>query len=393
MTIRLTERSIIYGTRSKKRFAIFVLAFITLSLLTIMSINSLNTENEEFLLSEKAVILRQSGWNSASESAFSGTVEALGDAFGTSVPTKYFEWTVGTTNIRIFSTTPNSWSNNLAAPNLMTNGRYVLYKEEAIISEDFVINLDSTTPTFEQTIEVGSYMKFSPGTSNEINLYITGKFRPVGKNTLDPGYVWMFVHEDTFEELRASIGATSYYYSVTYIAHGSTMLSAFFGDAYDNMNNIYSEVSTYALANSEWQRPDPPGLTSKRSNSQLKEMMFIIGVIGGMIASSLYAYLISRFRRREVAVLKALGFSNNNVRIVLLSEIVTVSMIGFTIGLTILQLWLIFSTTHTSYTPNLFGAVTTWISFVIVALSNIVAYLIVSQRTSAVKPMELFRGA
>ena len=29
----------------------------------------------------------------------------------------------------------------------------------------------------------------------------------------------------------------------------------------------------------------------------------------------------------------------------------------------------------------------------IVALSNIIAYLIVSQRTSAVKPMELFRGA
>lgn len=353
----------------------------------------MNTENKEFLLSEKSIILRQNGWNAAPEATFSGIVEDLADAYGSSVATKYFEWSVGSTDIRIFSTKANSWSSELAAPNLMTKGRYVLYQEEAIISEDFSFTLDTVTPELEQTIEVGSYMKFSPGTAGEINLFITGKFRPVEKDTIDPGYIWMFVHEDTFEDLRTLIGATSYYYSVTYIADGKTMLSQFFGDAYTNMENIYLEVSSFATSNSaEWQQPENPGIISKRSNATLKEMMFIIGIVGGIIASSLYAYLISRFRRREIAVLKALGFSNNNVRVVLLSEIITVSMLGFFIGLTILQLWLIFSTTHTSYTPNLFGSLTTWISFAIVALSNIVAYLIVSQRTSSVKPMELFRG-
>jgi len=358
-----------------------------------MSVNSLNQESEEFLLDEKAVILKQSAFNQADVSSYEDSIPDA-ENYGSKVSIRYFEMQIGGTNVRIFSTPPNSWANPLAAPNIMTEGRYVAYEEEAIISDDFAISMNvATSAPIKQTVEVGSYISINASASNSLNLYISGKFTAKDKSNIDPGYVWLFLHEETFDDLVGALTVTEYYYSVTYIADGSTMLAGLLGDAYTNLQELYTDVSDYAASDAAWATPENLRLEAKKTSAQLREILFIIGVVGGMIASSLYAYLISRFRRREVAVLKALGYSNNNIRIVLLAEIITVTLLGFFIGLILLQLSLVFTTTHTSYTPNLFARSSTWLAFAIVVISNVIAFLIISQRTSSIKTMELFRGA
>ena len=127
-----------------------------------------------------------------------------------------------------------------------------------------------------------------------------------------------------------------------------------------------------------------------------------IGLVGAPIVATMYAFIISRFRTREIAVLKAVGYSNSNVQAMLLSEIATVSLIGFLISTFGFQIILIMNaqyTLNTTYVPliwnpfvDLLPSPIAIITFIFVVLSNILGFVIISRRSIAVRPVELFKN-
>src|SRR3972149_671881 len=95
--------------------------------------------------------------------------------------------------------------------------------------------------------------------------------------------------------------------------------------------------------------------TDVKAASTQKDIFLLFGGIGSTIVATMYAFIIARFRTREIAVLKAVGFTAKQVRTVLLAEIAMVSFIGFflaVIGIQILVTANSFITLQTSYVPN-----------------------------------------
>ena len=54
-----------------------------------------------------------------------------------------------------------------------------------------------------------------------------------------------------------------------------------------------------------------------------------IAIISSVLSSILYAWLVIRFRRMEIATLKCVGYTNNDIRTVILGEIIWVSISSF----------------------------------------------------------------
>ena len=122
-------------------------------------------------------------------------------------------------------------------------------------------------------------------------------------------------------------------------------------------------------------------------------MMFLsllFGIFGTFMVSTLYSYLITRFRRREVAVLKAMGYNKWSVRTVVLSEILVVAVTGFLIGLIAIQAFFYFSSPG-SYVFWIMFSPTAVLSFLAVVLSSIPGFLLITTRILGVRPIEIFR--
>jgi ABC-type antimicrobial peptide transport system permease subunit len=52
-------------------------------------------------------------------------------------------------------------------------------------------------------------------------------------------------------------------------------------------------------------------------------------IVAGVVVAMLYAFLLSHFRRDDIATLKCIGWSNNDIRLLVIAEIVTVTLTAF----------------------------------------------------------------
>jgi ABC-type antimicrobial peptide transport system permease subunit len=211
--------------------------------------------------------------------------------------------------------------------------------------------------------------------------------------TADPdNREWMFVTESAFNSIVYSANlnledSDIFVHSITVIAAGDV----FNGAAYANVDLI--EIDLRVGLTSVSTSYDNPIFTRQTDKDETRNMMFLsltFGIIGTFMVSTLYSYLITRFRRREVAVLKAMGYNKWSVRIVVLSEILVVAVTGFLIGLLAIQAYLYFSSTS-SYVFYIIFSPTALLSFLAVVLSCVPGFLLITTRILGVRPLEIFR--
>ncbi len=70
--------------------------------------------------------------------------------------------------------------------------------------------------------------------------------------------------------------------------------------------------------------------------SQNDMYFFWVGLAISVFMSVLYAWIIINYRRTEIATLKCIGYTNSNVRTIIVGEIIWVTMSGFFLVLEIL---------------------------------------------------------
>lgn len=58
-------------------------------------------------------------------------------------------------------------------------------------------------------------------------------------------------------------------------------------------------------------------------------VLLFVTVCGGMILSTMYGLILTTFRKKEIATLKAIGWSNSNVWTRIVGEILFLSFVGF----------------------------------------------------------------
>ncbi|MFW9992965.1 MAG: FtsX-like permease family protein [Candidatus Odinarchaeota archaeon] len=396
-TLRIIRKSVRFGTRSRKRLFIFICIFAFLSGVTLLAVQNLEAENTEALLSEKAVVVTQNSWRNALESDAEDLIGDVGGGyFSKAYVTKYLDLENsipgGNMAIKVFGIdSGNPWANTLVKPNDIKSGHFIQGSKQVLLSSDFTV----TDGAFEYVPAIGSVINFTAGTETE-RLVVVGKFE---KSQLD-SFAWMFVDNELFDDihrrLEGDYGTINIYtYEVVFMAKGSTILNFLSGDAYTNVEKTMGEVLPLTGGGTPWDNPSGIDIESRKSERGLKQMFLAFGIIGGVIVATMYGFLISRFRTREIAILKAVGYSASSVRIVLLGEILTVSVLGFATALGMIQLGIISNSTfvlQTKYWSNIVFSWTALFSFVIIVLSNGLGILIISRRAVAVRPIELFQS-
>jgi predicted lysophospholipase L1 biosynthesis ABC-type transport system permease subunit len=128
-----------------------------------------------------------------------------------------------------------------------------------------------------------------------------------------------------------------------------------------------------------------------------------IAVLGGLIVATLYGFLLTSFRKTEIATLKCIGWANSNIRILIIGEILLVSLLAFFvfIEIGIHVTGLAFYLSGDPFSPLFFvpGAVQQVLlarnqlvlTFFVVVLAQIPGILLANYRILAVKPMEALR--
>lgn len=128
-----------------------------------------------------------------------------------------------------------------------------------------------------------------------------------------------------------------------------------------------------------------------------------IAILGGLTVATMYGFLLTTFRKTEIATLKCIGWSNGNLRIVIVGEILMVSILAFVlfieIGIHISGLAYYLSGKPDSplfFVPPAIQNVLIardylLVSLLVVVFAQIPGILLANYRILAVKPMEALR--
>jgi len=129
----------------------------------------------------------------------------------------------------------------------------------------------------------------------------------------------------------------------------------------------------------------------------------LMAVLGGIVVATLYGFLLTTFRKTEIATMKCIGWSNGNIRILIVGEILLISCLAFLlfveVGIHLSGLSFYLSGDPTkpvffipSYIQQIFIARDKLlISFFVIVLAQIPGVLLAYYRILAVKPMEALR--
>ncbi|MFX1284539.1 MAG: ABC transporter permease [Promethearchaeota archaeon] len=398
---KLFLKSVVFSTRSKRRFFPFVIIFCILSCATIILLYNFDNFSREGLLIHRGVVVEVSTLGTVD---YSEAKTAIVPNIPGAEAVIYYRYVDFGNNLRICSiSTKYKWAFSEIKPNDLVSGSFPENDRETLVSDKLLLTIsdEEGTPAVRIFTKPVVGAKFKIGISNEttFELKVSGIFRkPDPPSNIASGREWILIPEDSFETL---IGGQNLDYgdaqinvhSISIIASGDV----FSGASYSNVDRIAASLDGLGT---EYRSPIYTSKTDKDAQRNMMFLSLLFGIFGTFMVSTLYSYLITRFRRREVAVLKAMGYSGWDVRIVVLCEILVVAITGFIIGLGAIQgyVWFIRPSTYFyqfinfSYNlPFLTPSLTAILSFLAVVLSCIPGFFLITIRILSVRPIEIFR--
>jgi ABC-type antimicrobial peptide transport system permease subunit len=410
-TFRIFLKNIRYTFRNKKRFTFFIILFIFLSGGVTFFVDTFTEYNRSELLEHKGILIKQQAFGTAewfpSNSSNDANnlivaISALDNVQGV-FPLSYVD--IGS-SLRFYGLDHgNSWVYDLISPLDVLSGTFVESVNDMIIPKDssFMLNLSNTAPSELSVIiapGVDDTFTFNFA-STSLDLKVAGVYDPI--NIPSQNRTSIFIDQTVLDQLVEEIpGLTRYIYQISVIVSGPGAdifgfdSSVLYDETYDNRLTLRTDIVTLFTANSQLSvifDADSPKLvgdsTTIKQNKDRDMITFVIGITMGLFVSVIYAYLMSRFRKDEIAVLKALGYSSRHIRIALLAEIMTISMLGFAIGTSIIQ-WYLLRITEASVLA-VFDWTVIIATFVIVVIIDIPGTLFASRRMMKVTPLDVFR--
>jgi ABC-type antimicrobial peptide transport system permease subunit len=422
--LRLLKQSIIFGTRSRRLF-IFIFIFAILTGVTLFAMDSIFQENSTELLSSRSIVLQTFDLSNKTENLAiaDGYADNMVDREGDYYLVRY---TQVIPDVYLFSLNSNPWLNPEVQPNDIKEGSYVTnfdksddtYQIIASTGSESTFSSNSTIGyEITQDLEIGNKLDLNFNTEFQLSLEVVGLFNKTSNINEGEERLWIFVPDSGFDEIMSSLypgdstarDAKIQVSHVVLTASGSTefFFGILNGNANDNLERIEERVSNN---NGGFTLRETVATSEIRAASTQKDIFLLFGGIGSTIVATMYAFIIARFRTREIATLKAVGYTARQVRVVLLAEIGTVSLIGYIISTFVIQVLLTLNSQATlgsTYVPDIwifwniitdplgfgwFPSITAIFTFALVVLSNVIGFFIISKRTVAVRPVELFRA-
>ncbi len=398
---RVATRSIISATRSRRRLLVFVTIFTILAAATLFSVGVFEEYSKEKLLDQKGAVISMFDFDSVSYSNASDLLEEVEDEAENSLDKAliypHFETSPELRVLCIYVNYP--WAFRSLNPSDIDTGRFPRSRFEALIPT----NARATIGNHNLSLDIGVIVHADSG-DDALKIPIVGTFNESILRELNEPQQWIIVgikDENDREAVRDAFGIVNdsavYVYQMSFLAKGSPVgynpLDWTSTQTYKHVETIAQAIKNFykVPAHGVWQEDIYFKTADEKVSERTADVTrFVFGIGGGILVASLYAYLITRFRRREVAILKAIGYNAMQVRTVLLSEILAVAIGGFIIGYAaVVTGGFIISGGETI---RFMSVSTTIISLLAVVLINVPGFLLVSRRILSVRPMELFRG-
>jgi ABC-type antimicrobial peptide transport system permease subunit len=391
--LKLLMKSIVFSTRSRRRFFTFVIVFSILSGATIILLSYFDNFSRQGLLSHKGVVVKASEFGTPTSLLYSEALSAQPVGVGTISGAEkviYYRYVNFGSSLRIMSINSQyPWAFTDLKPNNLVAGHFPTKDSQILVSSEVLFALLDSQGTINLYTKpvVGTSFTIGISADSTFKLTISGIFKKPDAIATDDRE-WIFVTENTFntfvDQNNLNLGNDEIFvHSISIIASGDV----FSGGAYDNVDEIASDLGSL---DANYESPDFTPKSDKDENRNMMFLSLLFGIFGTFMVSTLYSYLITRFRRREVAVLKAMGYSKWSVRTVVLSEILVVAITGFFIGLIGIQAFIYFSSAG-SYVFYIIFSPTAFLSFLAVVLSSVPGFLLITTRILGVRPIEIFR--
>jgi len=391
---RLIKNSVRFAFRAKRRWITFVVIFALLSAFTTLFINIFNSYGTELLLYHKGFYIKANDYGTVTLSqgeALSQEILKLPQVESVHI-FKYFD--LGS-YIRVFSIDVASrWLFKEAKPSFLLHGQYLTGRGQALISKNNTFLGDSglSSINISITIKLANILTFDNSTST-FRLSVVGE---LGDKIVASHKLKLFVTEDDFTQLHDFVNVSTpiYCYSMAVLVNGP-LYNPFDNSIYNNkmaLDDPDEPLSqlvknpTYGL----WGDPDPGNPAAAKKDRASRFLYFIVGIAGGIVLTILYNFLIVWFRKREIAILRALGYENGEIRINMLGESFTISFIGYIVGIASIIIY--YAANGMTFSNQLLSIWAILASFGIVVLITIPGLLLSSFSFVRVSPIILFRG-
>jgi hypothetical protein len=234
---------------------------------------------------------------------------------------------------------------------------------------------------------------------------VSGIFDPTDFVGTQDEALWLFVDDFTFDGILGLYGMNatldSFAFSISIPIQTTSvipLLDLFLSipseTDYANIDILEEELELHFLPNATTYGNFQPnaqttGVDEKTQNLAADLVNLGISCIGGSLFVLFFAYLVARFRKREVAILKAMGYSKGAIRLSLLAEIATIAALGFLAGIGATQGFLLQAT---NFAPSsLLRPQSIFVSFLVVVLITLLGVLVTTMRALSVSVMEAFR--
>ncbi|MHA2031912.1 MAG: ABC transporter permease [Candidatus Kariarchaeaceae archaeon] len=400
---RVFKQSVRFTFRSKRRFIVFLLIFGIVSTFIAFYIDTLDDMRTDGVLDQKGVSMYQEQYNTVTYTQGNQILTeilAFEDDDNIRIETSViFHYAELDPFIRLYSIDINHpWYSEFIKPSLVVDGEYPEDKNHILVptGSKQIYNSSSTGVLVDTEVAVGQKFRFERDGLAPIELRVSGKFDSSKiQERGDEDRLWIFADQSKFESLLEMFGKTvendAYTYGITFVVPGN-ILSEGTNELVTALNNKITDllVLENLALHGDWE-PQPTSLPTKKAEEEAGQnwVYLLFVVLGGAILTTMFAYLITRFRRREVAILKAMGYAQSSVRTSLIAEILTVAFVGFLFGVSFAQTLLFYYGNY--QTTSLLSIEAILVSFAINVLVTLPGMVLVSWRVLQVSPSEAFR--
>ncbi len=404
---RVFKKSVRFTFRTKKRFYVFTLIFAIIASIIAFYIDELDSLQTDRFLEQKGVVLLQDDDYGVTydqgRNLLDDILDLESDADIKIDDHVIYDYIDLDDFLRIYSININKpWFSNFAKPSLITNGRFPEKSSEVLVPDGSYQIRNSSVDNIRvcSKIVIGQKIIYEKSNGDSLSLKVVGTFDTdnlqVKPDKADR--LWLFMNTNKFEQLISFFGndtSDAYTYSMSFTVPGNVLLfdqkatHKLVSNLNEGIKPLINDIANLPTYGS-WE-PTPEVLPSRRAAEEGTRNMVNLGfvAVGGIILSTMFAYLISRFRRREIAILKAMGYAHSSVRISLIAEIVTLAFAGFAFGITLAQGLLYYLSDFNQHSLLRWQAV--GISFLINVAISLPGMLFVSRRVLSVSPSEAFR--
>lgn len=354
--------------RSKRRFIIFTLVYFVIFSLTLNSLNFVDAFRTSELLEVKGIVLKPRTVLTVDE--VSDMVKILNEKQGVSKAVVIWYVKLDILGTKVFAISLEKvWCLREVNPSTIEKGRYIARSGEAIISDENKLRLgvkDSISLGLGSEIKIG-----------EIEFSIVGFY---DRDELPSDEEeWIIAWEEDVNALAEQENLKKYVYSIVVLVEG------FFWDAWKRIDKFAPELAD--RYSEDFYPPEYSTYSRNVARFQPRVLMLIYSVIGAIVVGVLFTFLNVRWRKRTLAILRAVGWSGSDLGTLVISENLGSLVLGFFIALFLLV-------SYRNLAGFIFiplGPLTVVLSFVVVLLSQIPGMKMAFSGVLKVKPVEALR--